>query len=78
MSFVPQEKSSDEALAKKKEVKAKRDKEKQEKAKFGMGLEKSEGGSMQEEREIEGEDGSGRTKMRRPARSASRNKTRHL
>ncbi|GAA5846953.1 hypothetical protein JCM5353_002543 [Sporobolomyces roseus] len=78
MSFVPQEKSSDEALAKKKEVKAKRDKEKQEKAKFGMGLEKSEGGSMQEEREIEGEDGSGRTRMRRPARSASRNKTRHL
>jgi hypothetical protein len=27
---------------------------------------------------MEGEEGSGRTRMRKPARSASRNKTRHL
>ncbi|GAA5889722.1 hypothetical protein JCM16303_007152 [Sporobolomyces ruberrimus] len=79
MSFVPKGKSDDDVAQKKKEVKAKRDQEKKEKAKFGMGLEKSDGqGSVEDEREIEGEEGSGRTRMRKPLRSASRNKTRHL
>ncbi|GAA6063638.1 hypothetical protein JCM10212_002599 [Sporobolomyces blumeae] len=78
MSFVPQAKSSDEVNAKKKEVKAKRDKEKAEKAKFGMGLETREGGPVDEQREMEGEEDTGRKRMRKPMRSASRNKTRHL
>ncbi|GAA5938936.1 ribosome biosynthesis protein ENP2 [Sporobolomyces koalae] len=78
MSFVPKGKSSDELEQKKKLVKAKRDQDKAEKAKFGMGLERSDGRAQEDEREIEGEEGSGRTRMRKPLRSASRNKTRHL
>ncbi|KWU47016.1 nucleolar rRNA processing-related protein [Rhodotorula sp. JG-1b] len=47
---------------------------------FGMGLERTSGGAANEEaeRELEGDEGSGRTKMRKPMRSASRNKTRFL
>ncbi|CEQ39590.1 SPOSA6832_01155 [Sporobolomyces salmonicolor] len=79
MSFIPQPKSAVEVAEKKKEIKDKRDKEKAEKAKYGMGLETSTGGPREEDqREMEGEEGSGRTRMRKPQRSASRNKTRHL
>lgn len=80
MSFVPKGKSDDDVQQRKKEVKQKRDQEKADKAKFGMGLERSDGGDsmMQDQREMEGEEGSGRTRMRKPLRSASRNKTRHL
>ncbi|GAA5983319.1 hypothetical protein JCM10908_000239 [Rhodotorula pacifica] len=80
MSFIPQSKAKDEVAEKRKAQKDKRDKEKKDKASFGMGLERTSGGNGNEEaeRELEGDEGSGRTKMRKPARSASRNKTRYL
>lgn len=80
MSFIPQTKPQDEAATKRKVQKEKRDREKKDKASFGMGLERTSGGSANEEaeRELEGDEGSGRTKMRKPMRSASRNKTRFL
>ncbi|GAA5962544.1 hypothetical protein JCM8115_002115 [Rhodotorula mucilaginosa] len=80
MSFIPQTKPQDEAATKRKVQKEKRDKEKKDKASFGMGLERTSGGAANEEaeRELEGDEGSGRTKMRKPLRSASRNKTRFL
>ncbi|GAA5910506.1 hypothetical protein JCM6882_008540 [Rhodosporidiobolus microsporus] len=80
MSFVPRAKTAEEVAEKKRAVKDKRDKEKKEKSSYGMGLETRTGGQERDEREeeIEGEEGSGRTRMRKPARSASRNKTRHM
>lgn len=81
MSFIPQAKATDEVAEKRKAQKEKRDKEKKDKASFGMGLERTSGaanGTAEAERELEGDEGSGRTKMRKPARSASRNKTRFL
>ncbi|GAA6028283.1 hypothetical protein JCM8097_006955 [Rhodosporidiobolus ruineniae] len=80
MSFIPKAKSADEVAAKKKEVKQKKDKEKKDKGKFGSGLESRTGGQEREEgqREMEGEEGSGRTRMRKPMRSASNTKTKYL
>ncbi|GAA6047444.1 hypothetical protein JCM3770_001308 [Rhodotorula araucariae] len=82
MSFIPAA-GKDAASAqadKKREVKAKRDKDQAERARFGMGLERRSGDAEREdaERALGDEEGSGRTRMRKPARSASRNKTRHL
>ncbi|EGU11656.1 nucleolar rRNA processing-related protein [Rhodotorula toruloides ATCC 204091] len=47
---------------------------------FGMGLERSRGAPQEDEqqRQLEDEEDSGRKRMRKPARSASRNKTRFL
>ncbi|GAA5828724.1 hypothetical protein JCM11251_005852 [Rhodosporidiobolus azoricus] len=80
MSFVPRAKTAEEVAEKKKAVKDKRDKEKKDKSSYGMGLETRTGDMerKEQEEEIEGEEGSGRTRMRKPARSASRNKTRHM
>lgn len=80
MSFVPQPKSAAEVAEKKKAQKDKREKDKSDKAKFGMGLERSRGGPQEDEqqRRLEDEEDSGRKRMRKPARSASRNKTRFL
>ncbi|BGP40408.1 Small ribosomal subunit bioproteinsis [Rhodotorula kratochvilovae] len=80
MSFIPSAGAKDAAGEKKREVKEKREKEKADRARFGMGLETRSGGAEREdaEREMGDEEGSGRTRMRKPARSASRNKTRHL
>ncbi|GAA5854309.1 hypothetical protein JCM8547_001775 [Rhodosporidiobolus lusitaniae] len=79
MSFIPKAKSKAEVDAKKKEVRDKKKAEKSEKGKYAMGLEMRSGGDqVEDEKEIEGEEGSGRTRMRKPARSASRNKTRLL
>ncbi|BGP16521.1 hypothetical protein JCM10213_001140 [Rhodosporidiobolus nylandii] len=76
MSFIPRAATAEEKAEKKRAVKEKRDKEKVEKKSFGAGMMK--GDEREEEAEIEGEDGSGRKRMRKPLRSASRTKTRHL
>lgn len=80
MSFVPQPKSAAEVAEKKKAQKEKRDKEKQDKAKFGMGLETRRGGPPDDDqqRQLADEEDTGRKRLRKPARSASRNKTRFL
>ncbi|GAA5833864.1 hypothetical protein JCM9279_001646 [Rhodotorula babjevae] len=83
MSFIPSTssgKSASEAADKKRVLADKRDKAKGDKKRFAAGLERREGAqeAEDEQRELEGEEGSGRSRMRKPARSASRNKTRHL
>ncbi|GAA6001588.1 hypothetical protein JCM10207_006741 [Rhodosporidiobolus poonsookiae] len=80
MSFIPKQKSADEAAERKKAVREKKAKEKGEKGTYGAGLQNrtAEMENAEEERAIEGEEGSGRTRLRKPLRSASRNKTRHM
>lgn len=78
MSFVPAEKSKAEQANDKRAERVKKSQEKKEKAQFGAGMEKRGDGPDEEEVVMEGEDESGRTKMRKPMRSASRNVTRQL
>lgn len=78
MSFVPVPKSAKEQTEEKKVARAQKQAEKAEKAKFGAGLEKSGDQPELEEVVMEGEEESGRTKMRKPQRSASRTVTRRL
>jgi len=77
MSFVPEEKTATADKDEKRAAKKQKAEEKREQAKFGAGMEKLGGGQV-EEAEIEGEEGTGRTRMRKVARSASRNVTRGL
>lgn len=81
MSFVPQPKSKTAVAADKQAAKAKKAAEKREKATFGAGMMKGTAGALADEDEgagLEGEAESGRTRMRKPQRSASRNVTRQL
>lgn len=79
MSFVPQPKSKADVAADKKAVKAKKAAERREKASFGAGMERFDGrGDVDEADGLEGEAESGRTRMRKPMRSASKNVTRQL
>lgn len=76
MSFIPSVVSAKEEGEKKKE-KAKA-KAKSDKGQFGSGLEKRTAAMEEQDQVIEGEDGEGRKRMRKVARSASRNVTRQL
>lgn len=79
MSFIPQPKSKADVAADKQAVKAKKAAERREKATFGAGMERSNGRDDVDETEgLEGEAESGRTRMRRPMRSASKKVTRQL
>ncbi|ORY56539.1 hypothetical protein BCR35DRAFT_309786 [Leucosporidium creatinivorum] len=78
MSFIPKEKTKEEKAEEKKEKMAKKSAEKKEKAQFGAGMEKRGDAIDEEEVVMEGEAESGRTRMRKPMRSASRNVTRQL
>lgn len=75
MSFIPSGKSTNEE-AEDKRAEKKKAKAKEEKAQFGAGLENRR--SEKDDKVLEGEDGAGRSKMRKPIRSASRNVTRRL
>ncbi|KAM0791507.1 hypothetical protein ACM66B_005959 [Microbotryomycetes sp. NB124-2] len=84
MSFIPQAKSSKsndaggDKSSKTAEVKAKRLQEKREKNSFGMGMERGGDFGDDDEVQLEGDQESGRKRMRKPMRSASRNVTRQL
>lgn len=75
MSFIPSGKSEDEQAKDKKTEKAKA-KAKVEKAQFGAGLENRK--NAVEDETLEGEEGEGRKKMRKPIRSASNTVVRSL
>lgn len=78
MSFIPMEKTKEQKAEEKAAKMAKKSAEKKEKSSFGAGMEKRGDGPDEEEVVMEGEAESGRTRMRRPQRSASRNVTRQL
>lgn len=75
MSFIPSGKSTNEETEDKK-VERKKAKAKEEKGQFGAGLENRR--NQGDDEVLEGEDGAGRSKMRKVVRSASRNVTRGL
>ena len=75
MSFIPSGKSVGEELEDRK-VERKKAKAKEEKGLFGAGLENRRNAA--DEEVLEGEDGAGRSKMRKVVRSASRSVTRGL
>lgn len=78
MSFVPTPKSAKDEASEKKADRIKKNREKADRAQFGAGMEKRQDMVEEEEEALEGEEESGRTKMRKPMRSASRNVTRKL
>ncbi|KAK4046537.1 Small ribosomal subunit biogenesis [Microbotryomycetes sp. JL201] len=84
MSFIPQSKSSNQdkegsdKRSKADEAKAKRLKDKREKNSFGMGMERRGDFGDDDDVQLEGDQESGRKRMRKPMRSASRNVTRQL
>ncbi|KAL8290578.1 hypothetical protein RQP46_002836 [Phenoliferia psychrophenolica] len=75
MSFIPAGKSEDEKAADGSREKAKA-KAREDKAQFGAGLENRS--NAKDEEVLDGEDGSGRQKMRKGVRSASRTVVRQL
>ncbi|SCZ88161.1 BZ3500_MvSof-1268-A1-R1_Chr2-1g04230 [Microbotryum saponariae] len=77
MSFIPHAKTKEEQLIEKKEKKHKIEKERKAKASFGVGMETSSG-PERIQKELEGEQESGRTRMRKPMRSASKGKIRSV
>lgn len=76
MSFIPTGKATDDVVPKDKKTERALAKAKEEKSQFGSGLEKRT--NAKDDAVIEGEDGEGRKKMRKVARSASRTVTRQL
>lgn len=75
MSFIPAGKSEDEKASDTTREKAK-SKAKEDKAQFGAGLENRR--NAKDDEVLDGEDGSGRQKMRKGVRSASRTVVRQL
>ncbi|KAK4049478.1 Small ribosomal subunit biogenesis [Microbotryomycetes sp. JL221] len=79
MSFIPDAKSSKaKATDKLAQAKAKKLQDKKEKASFGMGMERRGDFDDDNQAQLEGEEDAGRTRMRKPMRSASRNVVRQL
>lgn len=75
MSFIPSGKSENEQAMDKKTERTKA-KAKEDKAQFGAGLENRR--NAKDDEVLEGEDGAGRSKMRKVVRSASRTVVRQL
>lgn len=75
MSFIPSGKADDDVVRDKK-AERKKAKAKTEAGQFGAGLENRR--AEKDDAVLEGEEGAGRVKLRKPMRSASRNVTRGL